>query len=181
MFAANTGNVDLVQALIGRGADVFHRDGQSSLWFADDAYIGNISPGKKKVADLIVLESLKRTGGKQARQATFPRTDEIKQAITHLIQERMKTPNEKVPWSVAIRLVEVAFEPGSTSRIRVLCDAAAYDKVAMWEVARATPQVMAEPIGSNLDTHAPVSGAGSKYFVLTRSSEGRWTADTANH
>jgi hypothetical protein len=162
---------DVVELLLAENADInalSHKYGVTPLWFADDFYLGNQSDEKRKIVEYLVAKSLTKNDGEHGKVGNVPLVGDIREAIANAMKEHGM---EKT----AVRLFKVSFTSNTNTEVKVLCDAAVYDRVAMYDIVSASGRLMQVPSDTKAYTHIG-PGSAKQFFLLKQNQDGQWVA-----
>jgi tetratricopeptide (TPR) repeat protein len=163
MYAVKNENLEMVKLLIKHGAKINQTYGvQTALYLSDYGnYINEQSSNQKIIADYLITQALKGLN-------KIPKTSDIRNAIAERVQKKWDKKS-------VVQLHQVFPKTPSENSIRVLCSAAIWDKLTMYEVISFKGHVMAEPLGTNIATHSATANSGTKELIFQPTSTGNWT------
>lgn len=165
LYAIKNENFDIAKLLIDNGCNInLSVNSITPMWYADDGnYTQKQSNTKKLILNYLIKNSLKTVPNP-------PSVEEIRKAIESNMQKSMNLPNS------AIQFYKIYPDATYNGAIRVICDAALYDKSVMYEIIRITNQTMVEPFPEML-THLMVQGVRDGDFQLKCNSKLEWKSE----
>jgi|GEM_PF-6327388 len=161
-------DLDAVAALLKSGVSPNTQlDTRTFLWIADDRDAnGQQTHARENIVTACVEYCLRELPDK-------PTTKEIRAAISQFVANKV-TKME----CTSVRLFQVYPDTTVARSVRVRCDVAAYDRVAMYEVVKASGNKIRES-SDDLLTHTTLVPAPNIDFLVSRkTASGQWIADT---